>query len=95
MRHLAIVGAKVIRQPVVGRRKSDSMQSAEKLAEYRRMTPAERLRLTFELIEEGWPYLNLGTEDQVRRKHQRIRQQNDLFNRRVLDALSRTKRATT
>ena len=44
------------------------MQSDEKLAEYRRMTPAERLRLTFDLIEEGWPYLNIGTEEQVRRR---------------------------
>ncbi|MEI8018244.1 MAG: hypothetical protein WCH39_08570 [Schlesneria sp.] len=68
------------------------MQSEEKLAEYRRMTPAERLRLTFDLIEEGWPYLNLGTEEQVRRKHQRIREENDLFNRRVLDCLARTKK---
>ena len=71
------------------------MQSDAKLDEYRRMTPAERLRLTFELIEEGWPYLNLGTDEQVRRKHQRIREQNDLFNRRVLDALARTKKATS
>ena len=71
------------------------MQSDAKLDEYRRMTPAERLRLTFELIEEGWPYLNLGTDEQVRRKHQRVREQNDLFNRRVLDALARTKKATS
>ena len=45
------------------------MQSPEKLAEYRRMTPAERLMLTFELIEEGWPYLYMGTEEQVHREH--------------------------
>ena len=37
-------------------------QSEDTFAEYRRMTPAERLRLTFDLIEEGWPYLNIGTE---------------------------------
>ena len=71
------------------------MQSPEKLAEYRRMTPAERLMLTFELIEEGWPYLNMGTEEQVRRKQQLIREDNDLFNRLVLDALARTKKASS
>jgi hypothetical protein len=46
------------------------MQSDAKLEEYRRMTPAERLRLTFDLIDEGWPYLNIGTEEQVPRKYQ-------------------------
>jgi len=70
------------------------MQSEKKLAEYRQMTPAERLRLTFDLIEEGWPYLNIGTKEQVQRKYQRIREENDLFNRRVLEALARRKRET-
>ena len=70
------------------------MQSEKKLAEYRQMTPAERLRLTFDLIEEGWPYLNVGTEEQVKRKYQRIREENDLFNRRVLEALAKRKRET-
>lgn len=70
------------------------MQSEKKLAEYRQMTPAERLRLTFDLIEEGWPYLNIGTEEQVKRKYQRIREENDLFNRRVLEALARRKKET-
>jgi len=70
------------------------MQSEKELAEYRQMTPAERLRLTFDLIEEGWPYLNIGTKEQVQRKYQRIREENDLFNRRVLEALARRKRET-
>lgn len=69
------------------------MQSKSQLEKYRQMTPAERLRLTFELIEAGAPYLNLGTPEQVDRKRQLIREQNDLFNRRVLDALARTKKA--
>lgn len=68
------------------------MQSQKQLEEYRRMTPAERLRLTFELIEAGAPYLNIGTPEQVKRKQQLIREQNDLFNRRVLDALAKTKK---
>ena len=59
--------------------------------DYRRMKPAERLKLTFELIEQGAPYLNYGTLEQVRRKHQRIREQNDLANRRILDALARSR----
>ncbi len=69
------------------------MQSKKRLEEYRQMTPSERLRLTFELIEEGWPYLTLGTEEQVRRKRQRIQEQNDLANRRMLEAFARTKKA--
>ena len=68
------------------------MQSEAKLEEYRRMTPAERLQLTFELIEEGWRYLSLGTEAQVQRKRQRIRQQNDLSNRRMLEAFAKLKK---
>lgn len=57
------------------------MQSAAKREEYRRMTPSERLRITFDLIEEGWAYLNVGTPEQIRRKYERIKEQNDLFNR--------------
>ena len=60
------------------------MLSEKRLAEYRQMTPSERLRLTLELIEEGWPYLNMGTDEQVQRKRLRIQQQNDLANRRML-----------
>jgi hypothetical protein len=71
------------------------MQSDAKRDEYRRMTPAERLRLTFDLIEEGWRYLNVGTEEQVRKKYQRIHEENDLFNRRVLEGLARTKKASS
>ncbi len=56
------------------------------------MTPAERLQITFELIEAGAPYLKLGTDEQVRRKQLRIRQQNDLVNRRLLDAFVRSGR---
>ena len=68
------------------------MQSQKRVEKYRQMTPAERLRLTFELIEQGAPYLNLGTREQVKRKYQRIREQNDLFNRRVLDTLAQTRK---
>ena len=67
------------------------MQSKHKLAETCRMTPSERLQIMSQLIAEVWPCLNLETDEQVRRKHQRIREQNDLFNHRVLEALTRTK----
>lgn len=65
------------------------MQSAAKREEYRRMTPSERLRITFDLIEEGWAYLNVGTPEQIRRKYERIKEQNDLFNRRVREGMAR------
>lgn len=71
------------------------MQSQKRIDDYRRMTPAERLQLTFELIEQGAPYLNYGSPDQVLRKYQRIREQNDLANRRILDALARTRDTAT
>lgn len=72
---------------------ANAMQRSDQLEEYRRMTPAERLRLTFELIEGGWRYLNIGSEEHVRRKYQRIREENDLANRRILEVLARSKKA--
>ncbi len=36
---------------------------------YRRMTPEERLRLTFELIEEGWRYIQSPCKPCERRRY--------------------------
>ena len=66
------------------------MLSAETRDQYKRMTPAERLRLAFDLIEEGRPYLAFGTPEQIERKRKRLEQQNDLANQRILAALVKT-----
>jgi hypothetical protein len=68
------------------------MLSPETLERYRRMTPGERLELTFKLTEESEPYLFVGTPEQVDRKFDLLRRQNDDRNRRMLEGLSRSKR---
>ncbi len=68
------------------------MLSPETLERYRRMTPGERLALTFELTEESEPYLLHGTPEQVGRKFELLQRENDERNRRMLTAMARTKR---
>ena len=67
------------------------MLSEETLESYRRMTPAERLRLTLEMIRENTPYLLRGTPEQVDRRFELLRRQNDERNRRMLTAIARTR----
>jgi hypothetical protein len=69
------------------------MLSRETLEEYRRMTPGERLALTLRLTEESEPYLLYGTPEQVRRKFELLRRENDERNRRMLESLARTKQS--
>jgi hypothetical protein len=67
------------------------MLSRETLERYRRMTPSERLRLTLDMIEESLPYLLRGTSEVVDRRFELLRRQNDERNRRMLEAIARTK----
>ncbi len=67
------------------------MLHQETLEAYRRMTPSERLKLTFETIRDNTPYLFLGTPDQVSRKFELLRRQNDERNRLILDAFASVK----
>jgi len=67
------------------------MLHPETLEFYRRMTPGERLQLTFEMIRDNTPYLFLGTREQVDRKFELLRRENDERNRRMLEALARAK----
>jgi hypothetical protein len=67
------------------------MLSRETLEAYRRMTPSERLKLTFQLIGENMPYLFQGTPEQVDRRFERLRQENDERNRRMREGFARTK----
>jgi hypothetical protein len=56
------------------------------------MTPGERLALTLKLTRESEPYLLYGTPEQVSRKFELMRRENDERNRRMLEAIARTKR---
>ncbi len=69
------------------------MLSRQTLEHYRRMTNSERLQLTLEMIREGIPYLLEGTPEQVDRRFELLRRQNDERNRRMLEAIARTKQA--
>ena len=66
------------------------MLSRETLERYRRMTPGERLALTFRLTDEATPYLFAGTPEQVRRKFELLRRQNDERNQRILKGIAKT-----
>jgi hypothetical protein len=67
------------------------MLGPETLEAYRRMTNSQRLKLTLRMIEENIPYLYRGTPEQVRRRFQRINQENDERNRWMLTAIARTR----
>lgn len=67
------------------------MLSQETLERYRRMTPGERLSLTFEMIRENAPYLLAGTSDVVDRRFELLRRDNELRNSRMLAALAAMK----
>jgi len=67
------------------------MLSDETLEAYRRMTPGQRLALTLKLTEESEPYLLYGTPEQVNRKFELLQRENDERNRRMLEAIARTK----
>ncbi len=68
------------------------MLSRESLEEYRRMTDAERLWLTPEMIDAEYPNLFRGTPEQVDRRFELLRRQNDERNRLMLTAVARTRR---
>jgi hypothetical protein len=68
------------------------MLSAETLERYRKMTPGERLALTFQLTDEATPYLFCGTPEQVRRRFELLRRENDARNRGILAGLARARR---
>ena len=67
------------------------MLSPETLERYRQMTPGERLAMTLSMTEDSEPYLLFGTPEQVSRKFELLRRENDERNRRMLAALMRTK----
>jgi hypothetical protein len=68
------------------------MISPETAQCYRRMTPSQRLQLTLEMIREATPFLLQGTPQQVDRRFELLRLQNDGRNRRILEGIARTKK---
>lgn len=66
------------------------MLSRETLEMYRRMTTAERLKLAIEMSDAALPYLLKGTPEQVDRRFELLRRQNDERNRRMLEGIART-----
>ena len=66
------------------------MLSRETLEQYRRMTASERLKLTLEMIRKETPNLLKGTPEQVDRRFELLRLQNDERNRRMLEGIART-----
>jgi hypothetical protein len=67
------------------------MLSRETLEHYRRMTTAERLKLAMKMTDEATPYLLRGTPEQVARRFELLRRQNDERNRRMLEGIARTR----
>lgn len=67
------------------------MLSKETLEAYRRMSPGERLELTFAMIRENTPYLLAGAPGVVDRRFALLERENEQRNARLLAALERVK----
>jgi hypothetical protein len=65
------------------------MLSRETLEAHRRMTPSQRLSPTLQAMRDATPYLFAGDPATVDRRFERIRCENDLANRRMLEGLAR------
>lgn len=67
------------------------MLSPETLDAYRRMTPGERLEIALRMTAEHLDVLLEGTPDDVERRFEMLRRENDERNRNMLTAIARTK----
>ncbi len=67
------------------------MLSKETLEGYRRMTPGERLALTIHSMEGIDRALLSGTDQQVNRKFELLRRENELRNRNMLTAIAKSR----
>jgi hypothetical protein len=67
------------------------MLSKESLERYRRITVNERWQLVKEMIRTETPYLLRGTPEQVDRRFELLRRQNDERNFLMLSAIARTR----
>ena len=67
------------------------MLSTETLESYRRMTPGERLQLTIRLMRGTEQALCRGTPEQVKRKFELLRLENELRNQNTLRSIAATR----
>ena len=70
------------------------MLSPETLERYRKMTPGERLELTFQLMRENTPYLLHGSEELVDRRFELLQRENDARNRNMAEVYNRLRKDT-
>jgi hypothetical protein len=74
-------------------KKNHAMLSPQTLDDYRRMTLSERLALALEMMRAETRYLLAGPTEAVDRRFERLRSENDLRNRAMLEGLAKaTKR---
>jgi hypothetical protein len=69
------------------------MRSLQTVEELRRLPVAERLRIALQMMREATPDLLRGTPEQVSRRFELLRRQNDERNRRILEGLARARRS--
>jgi len=67
------------------------MLSPETIAEYRRMTPGQRLELALQMTDENLPYLVQGRPEVIERRFELLRRENDLRNHNMRVAMARTR----
>ena len=67
------------------------MLSKETIERYRQMTPSQRLALALRAMRENWPYMFEGTPEQIDRRFELLRRENDLRNKNMLEAIARSK----
>ena len=67
------------------------MLSPETLAEYRRMTPGQRLAFALRMTDENLPSLLEGRPDVIERRFELLRRENDLRNHNMRVAMARTR----
>lgn len=66
------------------------MLSQESDERYRNLPLGEKLRLTLEMCRRHKPCLLIGTKEQVERKFELIRRENDLRNENMLEVFRRS-----
>jgi hypothetical protein len=71
--------------------KRQAMLHPETLEMYRKMTLSEKMEVTLALIRENTPRMFQGTQEQIDRRFEILRLQNDDRNRRMLEAISRSR----
>jgi hypothetical protein len=66
--------------------------SQEAIDQYRQMSLSDKLRLTLQMTRDATPFLLVGTPEQVARKFELLRRENDLWNWNMLTGIARTRK---